>query len=393
MGYKEIKPDIYWVGAIDWDRRIFDELVSTPHGTSYNAYIIKDEKTVLIDTVEPYLADTLISNIEDTGVEKIDYIISNHAEQDHSGVIPILLNKYPDAKIVTNQKCKELLVDHLDIPGNKFIVINDQEEISIGKRTLKFFLTPWVHWPETMSTYIPEDNIIFTCDLFGAHLATSEIFSSKDWAEVEIEVKRYYAEIMMPFRKHIQKYINLMRELKVDMIAPSHGPVHDDIETLLKTYERWVSDESHGLVIIAYISMHGSTYEAVKILERELLRRNVRIKMFNLTKTDPGEFAMALVDASTIVFATPTVLSSAHPAIIYFAHLTNALRPKLQYLSIINSYGWGGLTIKQIENILSLLKLKKLPYVLFKGKCKADTIKALETLADEIEKTLINKEV
>lgn len=388
MGYKEIKPGIYWVGAIDWDRRIFDELVSTPHGTSYNAYIIKDEKTVLIDTVEPYLADTLINNIEDTGVEKVDYIISNHAEQDHSGVIPILLNKYPDAKIVTNQKCKELLVDHLDIPEDRFIVVNDQEEISIGKRTLKFFLTPWVHWPETMSTYIPEDDIIFTCDLFGAHLATSEIFSSKNWSEVEIEVKRYYAEIMMPFRKHIQKYIKLMRKLKVDMIAPSHGPVHDDIETLLKTYERWVSDESHGLVIIAYISMHGSTYEAVKILEKELLRKNVKIKIFNLTKTDPGEFAMALVDASTIVFATPTVLSSAHPAIIYFAHLTKALRPKLQYLSIINSYGWGGLTIKQIEDILALLNLKKLPYVTFKGKCKADTIKALEALADEIEKTL-----
>ena len=385
MGYKEIKPDIYWVGAIDWDRRIFDELVSTPHGTSYNAYLIKDEKTVLIDTVEPYLKDILLTNIKDAGVGKLDYIISNHAEQDHSGTIPTLLQMFPDAKVITNPKCKELLIEHLEIPEDKIITVEDKETISIGKRTLQFFYTPWVHWPETMSTYIPEDDIIFTCDLFGAHLATSEIFSSDNWAEVEIEVKRYYAEIMMPFRMHIRRYIKLMKDLKVDMIAPSHGPVHNTVEQVLKTYEVWVSDTVKDMVIIAYVSMHGSTYEAVRVLERELLRRNVDVKVFNLTKTDPGEFAMALVDAATIVFATPTVLASAHPSIIYFAHLVRALRPKAKNLAIINSYGWGGMTIKQIEDILGILKLNKLSYVSFKGKIKEKVINEIVNLADEIE--------
>ncbi len=390
MGYKEIKEGIYWVGAIDWDRRIFDELVSTPHGTSYNAYLIKDEKTVLIDTVEPYLQDILITNLKDAGVEKIDYIVSNHAEQDHSGTIPLLLEMYPEAKVITNPKCKELLIEHLDIDESKFITVSNKETISIGKRTLQFFYTPWVHWPETMSTYIPEENIIFTCDLFGAHLATSEIFSSENWAEVEIEVKRYYAEIMMPFRIHIRKYLELMRQLGVDMIAPSHGPVHNDTEKILSTYEQWVSDTVKDLVTIAYVSMHGSTYEAVRVLERELLRRNVDVKIYNLTKTDPGEFAMTLVDTATLVFATPTVLASAHPSIIYFAHLVRALRPKAKNLAIINSYGWGGMTIKQIEDILGILKLNKLPYVSFKGKINNETIQAITKLADEIEKATLN---
>ena len=384
MGIKEILPGIYWVGTIDWDRRLFDEIVSTPHGTSYNSYLITDEKNVLIDTTEPYMADTLITNIRDSGIERLDYIVANHAEQDHSGTIPRLLEMYPEARVVTNPKCKELLKTHIGIPEERIIEINESTNLKIGRRTLRFIYIPWTHWPETMATYIPEDDIIFTCDLFGSHLATSHLFSSDVWAETEIELKRYYSEIMMPFRLHIKKYIGMIRDLNVKYIAPSHGPVHDNPNLVLDTYEKWVSDEPGDLTIIAYVSMHGSTKGAVSILERELLRRHVPYRIFNLTHTDPGEFAMALVDARVLVFATPTMLAGAHPSLMYFVHLTRLLRPKAKYLSIINSFGWGGMTVKQIEDMLSILKMEKLPYIQFKGMPSGETERQLVSLAEKI---------
>jgi len=177
MAVKAISPDINAVGAIDWDRRLFDELITTPYGTSYNAYLIKgSEKTALIDTVDPTKSHELIENLKQLQTTKIDYVISNHAEQDHSGMIPKILELYPDAKVVTNPKCKDMLKDLLLIPEDKFISTNDRETITLGDKTLEFILAPWVHWPETMFTYLKENKIVFTCDFLGSHLATSEVF-------------------------------------------------------------------------------------------------------------------------------------------------------------------------------------------------------------------------
>lgn len=170
---RQINRDVFEVGAIDWDRRLFDELIPLPDGTSYNAYIVKgSEKIALIDTVDPPKTETLITNLAEAGVEKIDYLISHHAEQDHSGSIPYVLEIYPDAKVVTNEKCKNMLIDLLNIDGQRFIVIEDGRELSLGNKTIKFIFTPWVHWPETISTYLKEDKILFSCDFFGSHLAT-----------------------------------------------------------------------------------------------------------------------------------------------------------------------------------------------------------------------------
>ena len=378
---REIKKDIYYVGAVDWDRRLFDELIPLPDGTSYNAYLIKgSEKTALIDTVDPPMEDVLIDNLKDV---KIDYIIAHHAEQDHSGALPRILEKYPDAKIVTNPKCKTILMDLLHIPDDKFITVNDGETLSLGDKTLEFIYAPWVHWPETMLTYLKEDKILFTCDFLGSHLATSDLFVI-DESRVYEAAKRYYAEIMMPFRKTIQKNLEKIKDLEIDIIAPSHGPLYDNPGFILDAYRDWSSDEVKNEVVIPYISMHGSTKEMIDYFVDALIERGITVKPFNLTKTDIGELAMALVDTATIVVGSPTVLVGPHPNVVYAVYLVNVLRPKVKFASIIGSYGWGGRMVEQIAGMLTNVKIEILDPVIVKGLPKKEDFKALDRLADQI---------
>ena len=384
MSNIKLAEGVYWVGAIDWDRRLFDSLIPLPDGTSYNSYVIKgSEKTALIDTVDPTMQDVLINQLNRLGIENISYIVANHAEQDHSGALPRVLERYPEAKVVATPRCKDMLIDLLMIPEEKFIAVNDKETISLGDRTLEFIHAPWVHWPETMLTYLREDKILFPCDFFGSHLATSDLYVT-DGGQVYEAAKRYYAEIMMPFRTTIQKNLEKIRDYAIDIIAPSHGPVHDKPEFILKAYHSWAFDEPKNIVILPYISMHGSTRKMVEYLVEALVQRGVTVKQFDLTVTDIGKLAMALVDAATVVIGTPTVLAGPHPNVVYAAFLANALRPKLGFVSIIGSYGWGGKAVEQLAAMLPNLKVEILEPVLCKGFPKEDDFKALDSLAATI---------
>ncbi|MGQ9718362.1 MAG: FprA family A-type flavoprotein [Nitrososphaerales archaeon] len=386
MAVRELRPGIYSVGAIDWDRRLFDELIPLPDGTSYNAYLIKgSEKTALIDTVDPTKEREIISNLKELGINKIDYVISNHAEQDHSGSIPKILMIYPDAKVVTNSKCKDMLMDLLLIPDEKIIIVNDRESISLGDKTLDFILAPWVHWPETMFTYLREEGVLFTCDFLGSHLATSNLYVV-DEATVYEAAKRYYAEIMMPFRMAIKKNLEKIKDLEIKVIAPSHGPVYDRPEFILNAYKEWVSDVVKNEVIIPYISMHGSTGKMVDYFVDALIKRGMTVKPFNLTKTDIGELAMALVDTAAIVIASPTVLIGPHPNIVYATYLVNVLRPKLKLASVIGSFGWGGKMLEHIKEMLTNQKVEIIEPVIVKGYPKEEDFKSLDRLAEEISK-------
>ena len=384
MTVKKIKKDICWVGAIDWDRRLFDELIPLPEGTSYNSYLIKGQKkTALIDTVDPTKEDDLLDNLDDLGIEHLDYIVVNHAEQDHSGAIPLMLELYSEAKIVTNQKCKKMLMEHLLIKEDRFITINDNDILSLGGKTLRFIFTPWVHWPETMLTYLEEDKILFSCDLFGAHLAESNLWVD-DESKVYFAAKRYYAEIMMPFRNNIKKHLERLKGLEIKTIAPSHGQIYSHPEFILSAYREWISDEVENEVIIPYVSMHGSVEEMVYILTEELMKNGITVKPFNLTKTDIGALAIALVDAATIVIASPTVLTGAHPQVVSAVYLANALRPKLRYASVIGSYGWGGKMLENISSMIGNLKVEILSPVIVKGYPKEEDYNSLIRLAGEI---------
>jgi len=372
MKPRKLKTNVYWVGAVDWDRRLFDELIPLPDGTSYNAYLIKgSEKTALIDTVDPTMTNFLTSNLQLLKVKNIDYIIANHAEQDHSGALPQILKLYPNAEVIATPKCKDLLMELLLIPEDKIVTVEDGETLSLGDKTLEFIHAPWVHWPETMLTYLREDKILFTCDLFGSHLATSDLYVA-DEAAVYEAAKRYYAEIMMPFRTVIQRNLEKIKDLQIEIIAPSHGPIYDKPNFIVEAYKEWVYAPPKNIVVLPYVSMHGSTKKMVEYLVTALVERGITVKQFNLTKTDIGKLAMALVDAATIVVGSPTVLVGPHPKVIYAVYLANALRPKLKFASIIGSYGWGGRTVEQIKGMLSNLKVELLEPVVIRGFPKED---------------------
>ncbi len=381
---RKIKEKISLMGAVDWDRRLFDSLIPLPDGTSYNAYLIEgSEKTALLDTVDPSMTDVLLSQLKN--VKNIDFIVSHHAEQDHSGAIPYVLEKYPGAKVLASRKGKGMLIDHLSIPEKKVTIVQDGEELSLGDKTLKFIYTPWVHWPETMVTYLKEDKILFSCDFFGSHLATTDMYV-RDKGQVYEAAKRYYAEIMMPFRNIIKKNIEKISHYEINMIAPSHGPIYDKPEFIINAYKEWISDTPKNVVVLPYISMHGSTRKMVQYLVSALAKRDIKVHQFDLSVTDIGKLAITLVDAATIVVGTPTVHVGPHPNVIYAAKLANSLKPKAKFASVISSYGWGSKAVEQVAEMIPNLKVEIIDPVIVKGYPGEDDFKALDKLAEEISK-------
>lgn len=381
MGPREIRRGIHWVGAVDWDRRLFDELIPLPDGTSYNAYLVRgSEKTVLIDTVDPTMTELLVANLDSLGIKALDYVVANHAEQDHSGTLPDILAKYPMAKLLCTPKCQPMLVDLLAVSPDRIAAVEDHAMVSLGARTLEFIHAPWVHWPETMLTYLQEEKILFPGDFFGSHLATSDLYVTDEGAVYEA-AKRYYAEIMMPFRTNIEKHLERLKDYLIELIAPSHGPLYSRPGFILDAYHSWVLDPPENTVVLAYISMHGSTRRMVRHFAQALVARGVSVKQFDLSSADIGKLAAALVDAATLVLATPAVLAGAHPKAIYAAFLANALRPKTRFATIIGSYGWGSRIKEQIIGMLPNLKVELLEPVLAKGLPGEADFQALDNLA------------
>jgi flavorubredoxin len=234
-----------------------------------------------------------------------------------------------------------------------------------------------------MGTYLKEDKIFFPCDFFGSHLATSSLFV-EDQVIVYESAKRYYAEIMMPFRTAIKNNLEKIKDLEIDIIASSHGPVYDNPQFIIDAYRDWVSDDVKNEVVLPYISMHDSTKKMVEHFVDALIERGITVKQFNLSVTDIGKLAISLVDAATIVLGSPTVLTAAHPKVAYAAILANALRPKTKFASIIGSFGWGGRMVEQITTLLGNLKVEILEPVIAKGYPKDEDFAALDKLADEI---------
>jgi len=384
MPARLIRDGVHAVGAVDWDRRLFDELIPLPDGTTYNAYLVQGrDKIALLDTVDPAKEQELFRHLKELKISRVDYLIAHHAEQDHSGTIPRILEMYPGARVLCSPKCREILETHLAVPSERITAVNDRETLDLGGRTLEFISAPWVHWPDTMFTYLKEDRVLFTCDFLGAHLASSELYAVDEPA-VHHSAKRYFAEIMMPFRSNIRTHLDRIQGLAVDVICPSHGPVHNRPGFILGAYRDWASDQVRNEVLIPFVSMHGSVRVMVDHFTEALIKRDVRVLQFNLTRTDIGELAMAMVDAATIVVGTPTVLVGPHPAAVYAVYLVNALRPKTKFISLIGSYGWAGKMPETIKSMVPNLKATFLEPVVIRGYPRAEDLTALERLADTI---------
>lgn len=381
---QRITDNIYSLRAIDWDRKLFDELVPLPEGTTYNSYLVRGrDKIALIDTVYPPKAEELIAALQAAGIDRLDYIVANHAEQDHTGSIPALLALFPEAKVVTNAKCKRFILDTLPVDRDVFVTVRDGDSLDLGGKTLSFHLTPWVHWPDTMVTFAVEDRIAFTCDFLGAHLATTDLFA-RDETQVAMSAKRYYAEIMMPYRGFSAEALEKVEAFDPLFVAPSHGPVHDRPAFIFDLYRGWTSDEVKPLVVIPYVSMYESTAKMVALLVDRLTERGIGAQPINVVDLDSGALAMSIVDASTIVFASPTVLSGPHPSLAAAAILVNALAPKTRKVAVMGSFGWEGDLPEQVIALLPRLKAKVLEPVMTKGLPREAALEGITRLADDI---------
>lgn len=382
MKARKICNGVELIGAADWNRRLFDALIPLPDGTSYNAYLVRGtNKVALLDTVDPAQWPVLRAQL--AGLDRLDYIVSHHAEQDHSGSIPFVLEKFPGAKVVTNPKCRDMLIDLLQLPEGVFQTIADGETLDLGGKTLEFLYTPWVHWPETMCTWLKEDRLLFSCDFFGSHLATSDVFVADPAATLEA-AKRYYSEIMMPFRGPIRRNLERVLAKDIGMIAPSHGPAYGRPDFILAAYRDWASDAVKNEVVLPYVSMHGSTQKMAEALTTALVARGVKVHLFDLTVTEIGKLAISLVDAATLVLGTPTVHVGPHPLAHAAAHLANAIRPKVRFAAVIGSYGWSTKVVEQVAAQLPNLKAELLKPVICRGDPRPETFAELAALAADI---------
>lgn len=368
------------------ERKYFDELVPLKTGTSYNSYIVRGtEKTALIDASYQQTASEFFRQIE--GLERLDYIVANHGEQDHSGLLPEIMRRYPNAKLLTNAKCRGLILDAMSLDESRVETVDESSSYDLGGKTLKFYMAPWVHWPDTMFTFVPETRVLFTCDFLGAHSTLDACFAPEDESTLAA-AKTYYAEIMMPYRAHCAKYIKLVREIDPLVICPSHGSAYDNPEFILRAYEAWTADACKKLVAIPYVSMYGNSVKMAEYLSEKLSERGVSTVMVDVVNGDLGEYLKAIVDAGAIVYASSVVLAFPHPAMANIVYLTNLLKPKAKYFAVIGSLGWGGMLVKRITDMLATSKPELIGDVVAKGKPTAEDFARLSALAQTIAERL-----
>jgi flavorubredoxin len=381
---REIAPGLSQIAMVDWERRLFDALVPLPEGTSYNAYLLRSPAgTILFDTADPTFREPFLREL--AGVERIDYIVSHHAEQDHTGVLPDVLERYPEATVLCTAKGKQMLCELLPLPEARLRPVADGETLAVGDRTLRFVHVPWVHWPETMATLVEPDGILISGDFFGAHLATSALYASEDDRTLPA-AKLYYAQVMMPYANVIKKDLEKVKALKPRMIAPTHGPVHDQPEGIIGAHDRWLNAAPANRAVVAAVSMHGSTRRLADVLVAGLVARGVGVDFFELTNFSVDRFASALVEAQTLVFAAPAVWNGPHPLAVFAMNIAAGLKPKARYAAYLGSFGWGANALGTPADYLPGLKVEWLPSVLSRGLPRdaqlAEAVKLAGLIAD-----------
>ncbi len=352
----KIKPDIYWVGGIDWKIRNFHGY-STQRGTTYNSYLIMDDKITLVDTVKHYLFDEMIDRIKEiVDPSKIDYIVSNHVEMDHSGSLPKILEVCPDAKVFTSVRGEKGLNLHYKKDLN-LNVVKSGETLNIGKRDLHFVHIPMVHWPDSMITYSPEDKLLLPNDAFGQHIASSARFDDElDWGILREEAAKYYANIVLPYGGQVQKALDAVKDLDFDMIAPSHGIIwRKHIPDIVKEYKKWSANKTEDQAVIVYDSMWGSTEKIAYSLHRGLEEAGIPSVLRNLSNNHISDVMTDVLDSKLVCVGSPTLNNGMMPTMGGFLTYLKGLRPKNRVGFVFGSYGWGGQAVGEIEKMLDSL--------------------------------------
>jgi flavorubredoxin len=360
----EIKKDIYWAGVIDWDLRNFHGYL-TQRGSTYNSYLILDEKITLIDNVKSYLTDEHINRISSiVDPTQIDYIIQNHIEPDHSGSLPMIKKMCPNAKIFATQKAAEGLPKHYDAEFD-IQVVKTGETLDIGKRTLRFVQTPMVHWPDNMITYSPEDKILFSNDAFGQHIASSERFDDEYPLDITLrEAQKYYANIVLPYSKQVKKALEVASKLDIEIICPSHGLIwRKYLAEIMQAYTKWSANESDERALIIYDTMWGSTDKIAHAIFDAFSECGVVGKMLNLQTNHISDIMTEVMDAKYLCVGSPTLNNNMMPTVSAFLTYLKGLAPKNKQALAFGSYGWSGQSVQQIENILSECGFELMPAI------------------------------
>jgi len=353
----ELKPDIYWVGGIDWDLRNFHGYL-TQRGTTYNAYLIMDEKIVLVDTVKAHMCEEMVARIRRiVDPAKIDYIISNHVEMDHSGSIAKMKELAPNAKVLTSTRGEKGLARHFKGAFDTEVV-ESGSTLNIGKRNLAFVHIPMVHWPDSMVTYIPEDRLLLPNDAFGQHIATHERFDDEvGWSILKEEAAKYYANIVMPYGDQVKKAIGALEGLEIDMIGPSHGVIlRSHIGDMLGEYAKWVDHQTEPRAVIIYDSMWGSTEAMAYNLYEGLLEGGVPVVMRNLKTNHISDIMTDVMRSRAIILGSATINNNLMPTVGSMLTYLKGLKPKKRIGFAFGSYGWSPKVLGDIESFMDDLK-------------------------------------
>lgn len=359
---KEIKKGVYWVGATDWRVRYFHGYeLSTHRGSTYNSFLIKDEKTVLIDTVWEPLTDRFIENLSEVvDISKIDYIVMNHLEPDHSGALPAIMEYIPNATIIVSKRGEETLKRYYHKDWNLKIVSNG-EKISIGKNELIFIEATMLHWPDTMFTYLNGENLLFSNDAFGQHFASSDIFNDEvDETEVYQEALKYYANILTPFSKFVTKKIDELKglNLPIDMIAPSHGIIwRKDPMYIVEKYYEWATGNSDNSVVIIYNSMWGATHKMAEFIGKGVGQAGVSYKIFNIATADRNDVLAEVFKSKGIMLGSSTVNNGLLTSLMPLIEDLMGLKFINKVGASFGSYGWSGESPKLLNEYLIKAKM------------------------------------
>ena len=354
----KILENIYSVGVIDWNVRTFHgHTYTTKRGTTYNAYLIIDDKIVLVDTVLGTFADELIENIKQIiPPEKIDYVIANHVETDHSGAMPALMKFCPKAKVLGTAKCKEGLYRHY-YSNWDFQVVKTGDTLKLGKRTLSFIEAPMIHWPDSMFTYCQEEALLLPNDAFGQHLASNERFADEvDQCTLWEEAAKYYGNILWPLGPVILKKIEEVKKLNlpIKIIAPSHGLIwRKDPMQIVNKYAYWAKNETECKAVIVYESMWGSTDKMARKISDGISAAGVSVKMFDVATSDRTEIIKEMLDAKGFIFGSSTHDNNMLPTMAGFLEFVRGLLPRNRIAASFGSFGWAGGAVKEIEEIIA----------------------------------------
>jgi len=347
-----LKDGVNWVGVVDWNIRDFHGYV-TSRGSTYNAYLISDEKTALVDTVKAAFCNELIEHISElTNLEKIDYIIVNHVEMDHSSSLPVIAKLAKNAKIISSLRGKEALIKHYGPDFNVVETVKTGDELKLGKRALRFIEAPMLHWPDSMFTYIVEDKILMPNDAFGQHYADSGRFNDQvNECELMEEAKTYYANILMPFAPLITRKIQevVQMGIPIDIIAPSHGVIwRKDPSQIITAYLNWSSGAAKQKAVVVFDSMWGSTDKMARAIADSLAGAGIEVKLLKLRATDNTDVVTEILDAKAVVVGSPTLNNQMFPSVSSFLTYITGLKPKGKVWAFFGSYGWGGGAVRDM---------------------------------------------